>query len=106
MSAASIGLKVTQESAGSFVVEVAPPSSPASGRSGGGASTTHHVRVPAGLAEKIGGGGTTDETFVEESFRFLLERESNTSILRSFSIEVIGDYFPEWPGEMAKRLSR
>ncbi|MFZ0668394.1 MAG: hypothetical protein WAM97_21775 [Acidimicrobiales bacterium] len=103
MSPASIGLNVAQESPGSFVVEIAPP---ASRRSGGGTSTTHHVNVPPGLAEKIGGTGTTDDQFVKESFRFLLEREPNTSILRSFSIEVIGKYFPEWDGEMARRLSR
>jgi hypothetical protein len=33
---------------------------------------------------------------VERSFRFLLERESNTSILRSFELSVIGQYFPEY----------
>jgi hypothetical protein len=29
-------------------------------------------------------------------FQFLLERESNTSILRSFDLPVIGQYFPEY----------
>jgi hypothetical protein len=33
---------------------------------------------------------------VEKSFRFLLDRESNTSILRSFDLPVIGQYFPEY----------
>jgi len=33
---------------------------------------------------------------VEKSFEFLLERESNTSILRSFELPVIGNYFPEY----------
>ncbi|MGO9341641.1 MAG: hypothetical protein ACLP6E_03855 [Acidimicrobiales bacterium] len=70
----------------------------------GGVTTTHHVDVPAGLAEKMGGPGTTDEELVEGSFRYLLEREPNTSILRSFSLDQIGSYFPDWSEEMARRL--
>jgi len=33
---------------------------------------------------------------IEKSFEFLLERESNTSILRSFDLPVIQRYFPEY----------
>ena len=33
---------------------------------------------------------------IKQSFIFLLERESNTSILRKFDIEVIANYFPEY----------
>jgi hypothetical protein len=33
---------------------------------------------------------------VSRSFDFLLERESNTSILRHFDLRVIGHYFPEY----------
>jgi hypothetical protein len=36
------------------------------------------------------------DVLVEKSFRFLLDRESNTSILRSFDLPVIGRYFPEY----------
>ena len=36
------------------------------------------------------------ETLLERSFEFLLERESNTSILRRFDLPVIGSYFPEY----------
>ena len=89
-------LTVTEQAAGIFVVQV----------SAGGKATTHRVEVPTGLAEQIGGPGTTDDRLVEESFHFLLERESNTSILRSFTIDVIGSYFPEWRSEMAKQLAR
>jgi hypothetical protein len=84
---------VTRQEPGVYGVEIFGPT-----------KTTHRVEVPAGLAERLGGNGTTDEQLVEESFRLLLERESNTSILRTFTIEKIGDYFPEWSNEIGRRL--
>jgi hypothetical protein len=36
------------------------------------------------------------EMLVQKSFEFLLERESNTSILRSFDLPVIQRYFSEY----------
>ena len=33
---------------------------------------------------------------IEFSFKFLLEREPNTSILYSFELNVISTYFPEY----------
>jgi hypothetical protein len=69
-------------------------------------ATEHTVEVPTGLAETIAGPGASDAELVRESFLFLLEREPNTSILRTFSVEVIGDYFPEWTAEMSGRLRR
>jgi hypothetical protein len=41
---------------------------------------------------------------VEKSFEFLLERESNTSILSSFDLPVIGRYFPEYESTIRKML--
>jgi len=38
----------------------------------------------------------TVEHLVERSFDFLLERESNRSILASFDLSVIQRYFPEY----------
>jgi hypothetical protein len=46
------------------------------------------------------------EKLIEESFRFLLEREPNTAILPSFELPVIGWYFPEYPHEIVKRIRR
>jgi hypothetical protein len=86
---------VSELGAGSFRVEVS-----------GAVTTTHEVIVPEGLAIRLGGDGTTDEHLVEESFRYLLEREANTSILRSFSLDQIGDYFPGWPTEIGRRLQK
>ena len=34
---------------------------------------------------------------IKKSFEFLLERESNESILREFNLETIETYFPEYP---------
>ena len=45
------------------------------------------------------------ERVVRESFRFLLEREPATSILRQFSLSDISRYFPEYPSELERRLS-
>jgi len=57
--------------------------------------TQHTVTVQAGDIEKLAA-GTSIETLIEKSFEFLLEREPNTSILRSFDLSVIRNYFPEY----------
>jgi len=44
------------------------------------------------------------ETVILESFKFLLEREPNTSILSEFDITVIKRYFPEYEKEIKQRL--
>jgi len=69
-----------------------------------GARTTHDVGVPAGYVEKLGIAEFPPERVIEESFRFLLERESNTSILGRFDLPVIARYFPEYEREIGKRV--
>lgn len=59
-------------------------------------STTHKVSVKPAYFEKLTNKRVTPEVLVEKSFEFLLERESNTSILRSFDLPIIGQYFPEY----------
>ena len=59
-------------------------------------STTHTVTVSHDYAQQLSGGACTTEHLVHRSFEFLLERESNTSILRSFELPVIARYFPEY----------
>jgi hypothetical protein len=56
--------------------------------------------VPAG----VGVAGVSDAEVVEESFRFLLEREPKESIMASFDLPVISRYFPEYQQEMERRL--
>ena len=38
---------------------------------------------------------------IKESFEFLLKRETNTQILKSFNLNVINDYFPEYEQEFS-----
>ena len=70
-----------------------------------GRSETHH-RVTLGKADyqHLAGDEATPEELVRESFRFLLERESKESILRSFNLTVIARYFPEYQQEIKTRL--
>ena len=71
-----------------------------------GASTTHHrVRVTRADLDRFSEGRTAEE-LLEESFRFLLEREPNTSILPSFDLPLIGRYFPEYERDIRSRLRR
>jgi hypothetical protein len=67
-------------------------------------TTTHKVTVKASYYEKLTGKRVTPEVLLEKSFRFLLDRESNTSILRSFDLPIIGQYFPEYEMEITKML--
>lgn len=61
-----------------------------------GTTTTHKVTVKPAYYEKLTNKRVAPEVLVEKSFEFLIERESNTSILRSFELPVIGQYFPEY----------
>jgi hypothetical protein len=73
--------------------------------SDGQRETTHQVTVPERLSESLELRDDDLERVVRESFQFLLEREPATSILRQFSLGDISRYFPEYPGELARRLS-
>ena len=61
-----------------------------------GTTTTHQVTLKPSYYEKLTNKRVTPAVLVEKSFEFLLDRESNTSILRSFDLPVIGQYFPEY----------
>jgi hypothetical protein len=67
--------------------------------------TTHQVTVPERLGEGLELGDDDLERVVRESFHFLLDRERATSILARFSLSDIPRYFPEYPNELARRLS-
>lgn len=58
--------------------------------------TSHMVTLPVRYYEKLTSKNVSPEILIEKSFEFLLEREPNTSILRSFELSVIGRYFPEY----------
>jgi len=62
-----------------------------------GHSTSHHeVTVSPDYYQKLTEGKVSAETLVEQSFEFLLQRESNNSILTTFDLPVIGRYFPDY----------
>jgi hypothetical protein len=68
--------------------------------------TTHHVTLRDIDRQRLGGAQIGAMRLIEESFRFLLEREPNTSILATFDLPVIGRYFPEYEAEIARRLEQ
>jgi hypothetical protein len=70
----------------------------------GSPPTTHTVHLSPEYQRKLTGGRVSEETLITRSFEFLLERESNTSILRDFDLRVIGRYFPEYENEILVRL--
>jgi hypothetical protein len=77
---------------------------------------TYRVTVTDGESESIHevhaaqddiaelGGGAAAETVIAESFRFLLEREPQGSIMAVFDLPAIARFFPEYPEEMRLRL--
>jgi hypothetical protein len=66
--------------------------------------TTHKVTVTPAYYEKLTEAKVPVEVLVEKSFEFLLAREPNTSILRSFDLPVIGRYFPEYESVIHEML--
>jgi hypothetical protein len=68
-----------------------------------GSATAHRVTVRRAALSMIPPGRPV-EALVRASFEFLLEREPKESILRTFDIEVIGRYFPEYECEITQRL--
>ena len=71
----------------------------------GGRTTNHQVTLEPSYYEKLTAGRVAPEQLIEKSFEFLLERESNSSILSSFSLPVINQYFPEYEKDIQKRLA-
>jgi hypothetical protein len=73
-------------------------------------TSTYEVGVPAAgpfLATLLPDPGFDDtERLVRETFTFLLEREPRSSILARFDLSVVERYFPDYPAEMRRRLSR
>lgn len=68
--------------------------------------TEHTVELSKDYFEKLTKGEASEEELLEESFDFLLERESASSILPRFDLPTISRYFPEYEGEMVRRFER
>jgi hypothetical protein len=69
----------------------------------GAMKTYHRVRVTKADVARFSQGHTAEE-LLRASFQFLLERESNTSILATFDLPLIGNYFPEYEQDIRARL--
>ena len=65
-------------------------------------TTSHNVTVQPDYAQKLTSGTISTVDLIHQSFEFLLAREPNTSILRSFDLSVIARYFPEYEREISK----
>ena len=59
-------------------------------------STSHNVTLTDDTHKNLTNGKVSKKELIEFSFKFLLEREPNTSILPSFELSVISGYFPEY----------
>jgi len=64
--------------------------------------TQHKVTLKTDVWEKLKGNRNDPIDLIIDSFEFLLEHESNQSILRKFNLELIGEYFPEFEEEINK----
>ena len=64
-------------------------------------STEHRVTLTDAYWEKIWNRRLPKKDVIARSFAFLLERESNSSILRTFDLPVIQRYFDEYEGKAA-----
>jgi hypothetical protein len=69
----------------------------------GGPTTHHAVIVTESDLVRLDPGARDPHLLVDRSFRFLLERESPTSILRTFDLMEIARYFPEYESTIRAR---
>jgi len=65
----------------------------------GTSQTLHTVIVDKPYYQELTKGQIPIEVFVEQSFQFLLQRESKEAILSEFNIAVISQYFPEYESQ-------
>lgn len=70
----------------------------------GGSQTTHQVTLGPKDCAKLAGEGAEPEKVIRKSFEFLLEHEPKESILGRFELSAISRYFPEYEGEIKKRI--
>ena len=68
----------------------------------GPTKTEHKVTVTDNHHKWLTKGRVKKEELLEFSFKFLLKREPNTSILSSFDITMIQNYFGEYEAEVKR----
>lgn len=62
----------------------------------------HTVLVEESFVQLLGWESESVIDFVRASFQFLLDRETPAEILKEFNVQLITNYFPEYPEEMRK----
>ena len=67
--------------------------------------TKHVVNVTDEMLFNLTKNNISKEELLYFSFNFLLERESNTSILSSFDLTVISKYFPEYTKKVSHKCN-
>ena len=67
--------------------------------------TTHLVTLSDEVYTNLTNNKVTKEELLDFSFKFLLGRESNTSILSSFELTVISRYFSDYEKSVKKWCS-
>ncbi len=63
-------------------------------------NSNHIVTLNDDIHFEMTEGIKSKEELILFSFKFLLERENNTSILSNFNLETIQNYFPEYKNEI------
>ena len=67
--------------------------------------TKHFVYVTDEMLFNLTKNKISKKELLNFSFNFLLERESNTSILSSFDLTVISKYFPEYTKKVSYKCN-
>ena len=68
--------------------------------------TNHLVKLSDDSFTKLTNGKLSKEKLILLSFEFLLLRESNTSILKTFELSQISNYFPEYSRKVSDWSSK
>jgi hypothetical protein len=87
-------IKVKRKNGGKFEVTVSEQDS----------STVHAVVLDDDYYHALTEEKITKEDFIKKCFEFLLERESKESILSSFNVKVIKNYFPEFEQQVKGKI--
>jgi len=66
--------------------------------------TVHRVTLRPEYYRELCASKVTHEWLIIQAFRFLLEREPNTSILERFDLAEISRYFPEFEDDVRMRV--
>ena len=78
-------LKITEIEKDKFLVDVSD-----------NVKTSHNVVINDKVYKQLTNGVISKFELLERSFEFLLDRESNTSILTNFEIQIISHYFSDY----------